>query len=711
MAQFAAWRVGIVWWLVWAAAGAIWWGGEPAAGQTSNSYPMLMSLRPAAAVVGATTEHELSSRYNLAGASAVVVSGSGVWCTVAPAESEKPEDKDRNDVSASKAKLTFTCAADAVPGIRDFRVITPHGASTVGQCVVVREPVAVELPDNASPGNDTAATAQPVTSPATLCGAIEKGEDADFWKVRFESPGPAVFHMVSQRLLNRLHDMQSRVDPMLTLRRGDGVTLATADNTFAGDPLLRVMIPEAGDYLLEVRDVRYQGNVDWTYAIEVGARPLVRSVHPLAVPAGGVADVELIAGGLAAEARAALRAPAQAAGRVVRLAPVLDGVALGGVDVYATSDPIIGEQAPSASQCAVPCVLVGRIDAPGEADRFTLSAHKGEAFSFEVLARRIGSDLDARLRILHPDQKSLSEADDATYQRVLSADPFLDNWTAPVDGDYTVEISDIHSRGGSGFPYCVKVVRATPTFLIEADTDKTLLAPGMAAPIYVRALRRSGFSGDIQLAIEGLPPGVTAVPGRILATGVDGCIWLEAAADAQPSWSNVTISGSSAVRLPDGTTVPIVISAVNLQEIYMPGGGRGHYPVDLHTVSVSKPMDVRGITVSSTAVNLRPGESQRLDITVERAPDYKGNITLDCMLQHLETPYGNPLPKGVTVDVAASKTLLTAGESSGHITLKAAADCPPVDRQLVPVTVHASINFVMKHTFASAPVEVSVAAP
>ena len=47
----------------------------------------------------------------------------------------------------------------------------------------------------------------------------------------------------------------------------------------------------------------------------------------------------------------------------------------------------------------------------------------------------------------------------------------------------------------------------------------------------------------------------------------------------------------------------------------------------------------------------------------------------------------------------------------GHITLTAAADAPAVERQLVPVTVHATINFVMKHTFASAPVRVSVTRP
>ena len=40
----------------------------------------------------------------------------------------------------------------------------------------------------------------------------------------------------SQRLQNRLHDMQSRVDPLLTLRDARGATVASADNALAGDP-------------------------------------------------------------------------------------------------------------------------------------------------------------------------------------------------------------------------------------------------------------------------------------------------------------------------------------------------------------------------------------------------------------------------------------------------------------------------------------------
>ena len=76
--------------------------------------------------------------------------------------------------------------------------------------------------------------------------------------------------------------------------------------------------------------------------------------------------------------------------------------------------------------------------------------------------------------------------------------------------------------------------------------------------------------------------------------------------------------------------------------------------------------------------------------------------------QHLEQPYGNSLPKGVTVDIANSKTLLTSADTKGYITLKAAADAPAIVQQLAPINVHVSINFVMKHTFCNSPIKITV---
>jgi hypothetical protein len=689
------------------------WACPLARAQTNNSYPMLMSLKPAATVVGQTTEHELNARYNLAGGNGVLISGTGVRGEIVPLETEKPEDKDRNDITSSKCKLRITCDADALPGIRDFRVWTPHGVSTVGQLVVAREVLISEVPDN-----DTLDKAQNVLVPATLCGTIEKGEDVDLYKLQVDQPGAWTFHMTSQRLQNRLHDMQIRVDPMITLKSPLGATIASTDNTFAGDPCMHVKIDAAGEYILEVRDVRYQGNGDWTYAIECSARPFAIAARPLAVGSGGNATVGIVGLGMPTDAVATIAMPASERTRVERFAPVVAGVPLHTIQTVLTPDPIVVE--PSRDQPAaettpslftIPTMLCGGIDEPEQVDRYRFEAKAQQRLSFEVFARRLGSNLDAKLRILNGDGNAISEADDSTFDRILSSDAMLENWTAPADGYYTVEVRDLHGRGGLDYPYAVHVSEAKPYFLLEADTDKTPLATGSASVIYVKVHRRNGFAGEIQLGVDGLPPGVRAECGRILASRADGAIWLSAPYDAAMGMANLTIFGTAEHSHESGGKTTLRATASHLQEVYMPGGGRGHYPVDYHTVSVAKPMDIRGIKLSADHIELKPGGSQRIDIEVERAPDYKGNVTLDAMLQHLEQPYGNPLPPGVSIDVGASKTLLTGGESAGHITFKANPDAPLVERHLVPITVHISINFVMKHTFSGEPFFITVKSP
>jgi hypothetical protein len=705
--------------------------------QTNNSYPMLMSVKPAAAQVGQTTEHEVNARYVLSGADQVIVAGEGVSAVVVPEEkgdkdkpaAEEPRrgrKRNRGGKNASQIKLRFTVAADAVPGVRDFRIITPAGASTVGQIVIARDPVTSETADN-----DTVSKATEVKLPATVCGAIEKAEDVDFYKFHVEGGTGLTFHVRSQRLLNRLHDMQVRVDPMITLRTAAGVTLAASDNYYAGDPLLFYKFEQAGDYLLEVRDVRFQGNGDWTYSIEINNRPFVTQVLPLVANPGIESKLSLVGYNLPADPVASIQIPANGPVGLTWVSPLIGGQPANEFAVYVTGLPAVIEAPQSAAPAAAPtadasgapattgpaakaqpfgfpAAISGRIDAPGESDLFAFEAKANEKLSFEVIARRAQSGLDPYLRILNDKGAPISEADDSTFHRVISADSTLENWNCPADGKYLLEIRDLHLRGGAQYTYAVQVTRAEPHFRIEADTDKTLLAPGMNSVFFVRALRRNGFAGEIQLGVEGLPAGVTAVAGKILAAGNDGCVILQAAPDATDCAGNIRITGTATHSVPNGQ--PLLLSAVAqpLQEYYSPGGGRGNYPVDLHTVSVAEPMDIRAIALSTTAVALKPGGSQRLDVTIEQAPGFKGNVTLDVLFQHLEQPFGNSLPKGVKVDGAASKTLLTGEETKGFITLKAADDAPPVEKQLIPVMAHISINFVMKHTLCGAPVFVTV---
>lgn len=680
-----------------------------------TSYPMVMSLKPVAVQVGTTSECEVQSRYSLLGTHHVFFSGEGLTAEIVPPDvpESKPGEKPKE---VTKLKLKITASPDALPGVREFRLATPRGASTVGQIVVVRDPVTVEQLNN-----DTREQAQAVTLPATLCGTIEKAEDFDFFKFRAEAGQSFTFHVRGQRLEDKIHDLQNHLDPILFLRDAAGNVLAMSDNAFFGDPFLAYSFASEGEYVLEIRDVRYQGNPYWEYCIEIADRPFVTQVFPMAFNPGTETSVELTGWLLPnATAETPLRTPLSVPdsfSRGIHQFPLMvnDRPTLP-VPVYVTDLPVVIEQAgndegiASAQQVTTPVVVCGRIEKPQDVDLFSFSAQKGQKLCFEVLARRCQSNLDSYLRILNEKGQVLREEDDLRIGRMSHADTWIEGWEAPAEGIYHVEIRDTHLRGGSGYGYVLQITPATPTFELQLDTDKTQLTPGTHAVLFARAQRKHGFTGEIQLHVEGLPPGVTATCGRILNTRYsDGAIVLSAAPDAPLGASNIRVWGTATHPRGEGEPpLELRADAVAYQEIYNPGGGRGHWPVDHHMVCVGQPSDILGVEVSETNLRLKPGDSKKLEIKVRRSPDYKGNITLDLTFNHLEQIFASSLPEGVKIDGAKSKTLLTGGASEGYITLTIDKNAPAVEQQLICVMANISINFVMKATYSSPPIFLTI---
>jgi hypothetical protein len=157
-----------------------------------------------------------------------------------------------------------------------------------------------------------------------------------------------------------------------------------------------------------------------------------------------------------------------------------------------------------------------------------------------------------------------------------------------------------------------------------------------------------------------------------------------------------------------GTAPGFERSANANEEIYLPGGGRGRFDVAMQTVAVTEPGDVVNVTVSPSAVRLKPGQEVKLDVTIERGKNYDKDVTLDVPLRHLGQTFGNPLPPGVTMLDDKSKTRLRAGETKGHVVLKAAADAAPIENVPVAVTAYVSVNFVVKIGYASAPIPLTI---
>jgi hypothetical protein len=677
--------------------------------RAETAYPMLMSIKPAAVQVGQTSEATINSRYSMHGAYQLLVSGDGVTGEVAhpPPTIEQPEKKSTPD----KLPVRFIVSADAQPGVRDVRIATPQGVSTVGQLVVTRDLVIVE-----AAGNDTPDKAQQVSLPATICGAIEKNEDVDCFLFHVQAGQSLVFRVRSARLQDRVHDLQTHSDPILTLRTAEGVTIAASDNyEYQADPLLAHHFQQAGDYLLEVRDVRYQGNQYWEYCIEASDRPFVETVFPLALAAGQQESLELIGHNLPDGSALSFTAPTALPPGMHWLDLPLRGrpgnpAAMIVADVPLAREADGANDAPEGAQLiALPAGVNGRIERPGDVDYYAFEARKGEAVSFEVVARRRLSALDSHLRVLDALGKQLALNDDLRLGKRGSADSQQENWTAPADGRYLVEIRDIHLRGGPQYPYFLKLTRSQPYFELYLDTDKTQIGPGGCGAVFVRVERKNGFAGEIQLAIDDLPHGVTASCGRILAgKGQDGCIVLEADHDAPPNVAQTTVRGTARHTLPDGQQLDLSAVAVPYQETYQPGGGRGHWPVDNHTLAVTEYGDLRAVSLSTYDVTLRPGEAQRIEIAIDRSPGVTANVTLDMMMRHLNSNYANTLPPGVTLDDKQAQSLLAGQATKGYLTLKAAKDAPPTDKQQAVVLAHVALNFVMKWTYASRPVTISV---
>src|SRR5205807_90879 len=102
-------------------------------------------------------------------------------------------------------------------GVREFRIATTLGISSVGQLLIVDDPVVME-----APANNTAAQAQGIKLPCVLAGKLEVVEDVDYFKFEAKEGEVVTFEMFCARLQDKIHDLQKHAKPMLSLFDGEG---------------------------------------------------------------------------------------------------------------------------------------------------------------------------------------------------------------------------------------------------------------------------------------------------------------------------------------------------------------------------------------------------------------------------------------------------------------------------------------------------------
>jgi hypothetical protein len=656
----------------------------------SHAYPVALQR-------GTTAEVEVAGQMNFAGAYKALFEGDGITAEVTgtpPAPG----------VTIKSVKLKVTVAKDAALGVREFRVATSLGLSSVGQLVIVDDPVIVE-----APANNLVTQAQAVKLPCTLVGKLEALEDLDYFKFEAKEGEIVTFEMFCARIQDKIHDLQKHAKPMLILFDGEGRELAANDTFFFADPMLSYKIPKTGMYFLQVRESTYDGDARWVYAILATNRAYASHVFPMAGNPGKTISVEPVGSARSVKEKVDLKVPDRLGVQQIQLD--MGGGALTNPATFIVSnlpqfiETEPNDEAEKANRVTLPAGINGRIGKKRDIDHYLFDAKKGKAIRIELKARRFGtllnSSLHGILEVMTP--KGVVVASNDTTHGLEASLVF----TPAADGDYVLRIRDLNSKGSESSVYCIEADWAVPDFTLRCDPDKAMIGPGTSTSWYVHVNRLNGFAGPVQIDVKGLPKEITASPLTIPPTMTQGMIVLTAAPNATLLAAQVEIVGAGKTKSADGKEERLVRGVTANQEIYLPGGGRGKFDVKMQSVAVTTPSDILKVNVSTQSITLKPGDEIKIEVTVQRRSDYDKDIFLDVLFQHLGSVMGNPLPPGVTVVPGKSKSLLGKGDK-GHIVLKVAPNAEPIENVPICVLANVSVNFVVKLHYSSMPIMLSI---
>src|SRR5262245_34828626 len=182
----------------------------------------------------------------------VTVNGAGltgvssIW-TDLPISATIPQEIANNGKEAGKVVVRLQIPAEAPVGIGGVRVVTPKGISNLRLFMIDDLQLVPKAGTNKTPPQ-----AQKLELPCAVTGAMEP-ESWDYYRFSVQAGQRLTFEVVARRL-------GSKMDPQIRLLDLAGKQLALVDDTegLTSDCRLTYTFTAAGDYIVEIRDVRYQ---------------------------------------------------------------------------------------------------------------------------------------------------------------------------------------------------------------------------------------------------------------------------------------------------------------------------------------------------------------------------------------------------------------------------------------------------------------------
>ncbi|HVA49203.1 MAG TPA: PPC domain-containing protein [Pirellulales bacterium] len=633
----------------------------------------LFALSPPGGKQASTVDVAISSGTDLDGVKALYFSHPGITAV----QKMSPPKLPQLAAEPIANQFTVTIPADVPPGVYDVRAIGTFGVSNPRSFVVGTLPEVKE-----QSGNNVREKAQAIELNTTVNSTAD-GNNSDWYRFAGKAGQRLIVDCWAQRI-------DSRMDATMELYDAAGKQLARSRDFNRRDPLIDFSVPADGDYFLKLFDFVYGGGGEHFYRFAVSTGPYVDYLLPPCglpgtkgtftlygrnLPGGVPAD------GLAIEGRPleklAVEMDVPGDKPTERVPPgtlakpdeaELDGFEYRFVSPQGTSNacfigyaaaPVVLEQEPNdepakANVVTLPCEFVGEFGPRGNPDWLQFEAKAGEVYWLEAISERLGLPTDPAVLIqrVTKNDKGEEQAADITdfddhganvggLSFNTTSDDGSFRFAVPAEGTYRAMIRDLalNPRNDPRRIYRLSIHREQPDFRLAAvpifpANNKTearpwnpLLRRGSTERIDVVAFRRDGFAGEMKLAAEGLPAGVTAAPA-IIGQGQNATTLTLTASDQAADWTGpIQIVGRAKV------------GATDVARAARPGTVLYAAPQNIPAHARLARSMVLAVTAADTApltVELGEGKTWEMSragkleipVKVTRRGTIKGNITL-----------------------------------------------------------------------------------
>lgn len=532
-------------------------------------------IYPAGGEKGTTVTIEIGG-LNIKNATEVLISGDGIN----KAEIVPLEEKTGNKKKFNRSKLTdqsspqiedriavqVTIDKDAMPGLRDLRLKSAGGISN-------KLPFEVgQYPNITETKGSTAAQPNLVKAlPATLCGQILPGE-IDYYTFEATKGMQLVAAAKGRTLVPYIADaVPGWFQPVMRITDSKGREVGFCDDYRNNvDPVIIITIPETGSYTLTIHDAIFRGREDFNYRVELGEIPFLEYAYPLVGKTGKKTKVNLV--GVNLQQKSMTFKPTREGRNELRATSganyISNPVTFFGVDknFYLNTTP--KEKAALDNGSAI----YDSVSSPREIKTYPVYALKNENIVIEIMARRLGSMMDPKIKIKDAGGNILTEADDVedAMQGLMThhADPLI-QFKAKSEGNYYAEVEDLTGNSGKDYFYIIERKENIPTFEVFATPASLTLPKGGTGIFHLDMISKEKFIPELEFSVKGLPKGYSLSNLRSQAGSKSWDISVTAPVNAKEKQLSLEVIATAKLKGKDaGTISQTAVAADNMMQAF-----------------------------------------------------------------------------------------------------------------------------------------------